>query len=481
MRKRFHGLKKPKPRQDWSKWNLYNISRMALPPASNKTFFQQKWLAKSLTRAYHGEQIREGQWTRMFDRRLPSVVPMDYRKLARSDGSEWAAGRGGGVQTPPISEVDEELSAEDKAKRISNRTRRLRTPDKTPYMHMTYHPTERRLDTAIFRALFASSTRQARQFVVHGFVKVNGKKMEYPGYLLNPGDMFSVEPERVLFATGARKYNKHVPDTLQGTTREDEPDSIIDDEAEDLVEASSSSEAAAESAEKTKESEAKDGEAGADKKQNTEAENRKAIQDLMDRAKSIMSGKERRGGLSAKRKQELRAFTQAAKKALSQIRGTKIKNSAPLNETIDGLQETLETINAKIPGTSTSASSSPPETTSSSSEPATTPSSTNPQSPEITQKEDKHATRKQAELLHAALQRAQENPIDVKKPYATPWQPREYMSAFAFIPRYLEVNQKICSAVYLRHPVARPGLAEVPTPFHGETMGLAFNWYLRRR
>ena len=40
---------------------------------------------------------------------------------------------------------------------------------------MVFHPLERRLDTAIFRALFASSTRMARQFVVHGHVKVNGK------------------------------------------------------------------------------------------------------------------------------------------------------------------------------------------------------------------------------------------------------------------------------------------------------------------
>src|SRR5690348_14773840 len=29
--------------------------------------------------------------------------------------------------------------------------------------------------------------------------------MRYPGYLLNPGDMFQVDPERVLYATGAPK------------------------------------------------------------------------------------------------------------------------------------------------------------------------------------------------------------------------------------------------------------------------------------
>lgn len=80
-----------------------------------------------------------------------------------------------------------------------------------------------------------------------------------------------------------------------------------------------------------------------------------------------------------------------------------------------------------------------------------------------------------------ALARARENPIESDKPYATPWEPRPYMSAFAFIPRYLEVNHTICSAVYLRHPVARPGLAEVPSPFPADNLQLAFNWYLRRR
>jgi ribosomal protein S4 len=49
----------------------------------------------------------------------------------------------------------------------------------TPYMNNTYWMTERRLDTAIWRALFASSARQARQFVVHGHVKVNGKTVSF--------------------------------------------------------------------------------------------------------------------------------------------------------------------------------------------------------------------------------------------------------------------------------------------------------------
>src|SRR5436190_13068516 len=32
--------------------------------------------------------------------------------------------------------------------------------------------------------------------------------MRYPGYLLNPGDLFQVDPERVMYATGAPKDSK---------------------------------------------------------------------------------------------------------------------------------------------------------------------------------------------------------------------------------------------------------------------------------
>lgn len=56
---------------------------------------------------------------------------------------------------------------------------------------MTYFPIERRLDTAIFRSLFASSVRQARQFCVHGLVKVNGKKVIY-SLSRKPASVFSI-------------------------------------------------------------------------------------------------------------------------------------------------------------------------------------------------------------------------------------------------------------------------------------------------
>lgn len=89
---------------------------------------------------------------------------MDHRYLATQDGSEQAEGRGSGKDLAPA-----ESPAEARLRTKSQRP--------TPYMHMTFAPMERRLDTAIFRALFASSARQARQFVVHGSVKVNGKRV----------------------------------------------------------------------------------------------------------------------------------------------------------------------------------------------------------------------------------------------------------------------------------------------------------------
>jgi ribosomal protein S4 len=123
-----------------------------------ETFFQQKWRAKGILRTYHGEHIVERKWERMFSRRLLSVVDMDTKYMATKDGSELAAGRGSGPEREPN----------------WNQTRVARR-SQTPYMQMTFAPMERRLDIAVFRAMFASSARQARQFCVHGAVKVNGK------------------------------------------------------------------------------------------------------------------------------------------------------------------------------------------------------------------------------------------------------------------------------------------------------------------
>ncbi|KAK3115774.1 hypothetical protein LTR53_004549 [Teratosphaeriaceae sp. CCFEE 6253] len=476
MPRRYHGLKKPKIRQDWSKESLYNLTRVTTPPAANRTFFQQKWSSKSMARAYHNPYVREGQWTRLFDRQLPAVVSMSHQYLAKYDGSEMASGRGLGVERDPQEEEDERRQRrEGGAGRDVVADTVERRPDgrveKTPYMAMTFFPLERRLDTAIWRALFASSARQARQFVTHGWVKVNGKRMIYPSYALNPGDMFSVDPERVMFATGAKKRRRESPISDEA-----------DGEAAEGKDGRKSRAAIREEEAALKEAEEEDGEDSAATAESNEGgqalatkpedeqDARKALKDLVARAKRLLADSKRE--LSGKRQQELRAFAQSVRRIMSK-HGS---DAAADDGSVAGLELALASILSKIPADNVpAASASAAQSAATAAAIATNPQMRDPD------KDDAYVARRDAQLLHDALEKARANPVDATKAYATPWRPRAFMSAFAFIPRYLEVNQNVCSAVYLRHPVARPGLAEVPTPFGAETMALAFNWYLRRR
>ena len=47
---------------------------------------------------------------------------------------------------------------------------------------------ERRLDNVVYRAGIASSRAQARQLVLHGHVRINGKKVNIPSYLVTVGE-----------------------------------------------------------------------------------------------------------------------------------------------------------------------------------------------------------------------------------------------------------------------------------------------------
>ncbi|POW03436.1 hypothetical protein PSHT_11711 [Puccinia striiformis] len=68
-----------------------------------------------------------------------------------------------------------------------------------------------------------------------------------------------------------------------------------------------------------------------------------------------------------------------------------------------------------------------------------------------------------------------------RKPHLTFTLPT-YASPFLFIPPYLEVSFRLCSAVYLRHPTSGPGYCEIPTPWDadGEVMKLAWEWYTKQ-
>jgi len=47
---------------------------------------------------------------------------------------------------------------------------------------------ERRLDNVVWRAGLASSRAQSRQFILHGHVKINGRKVNIPSYLVSAGE-----------------------------------------------------------------------------------------------------------------------------------------------------------------------------------------------------------------------------------------------------------------------------------------------------
>jgi len=76
---------------------------------------------------------------------------------------------------------------------------------------------ERRLDNVVARLQFAASRPQARQFIRHGHILVNGKKVDIPSYLVRPGDQVSVknrEHSRKLAASNLAEHSVQIPDWL---------------------------------------------------------------------------------------------------------------------------------------------------------------------------------------------------------------------------------------------------------------------------
>jgi small subunit ribosomal protein S4 len=51
---------------------------------------------------------------------------------------------------------------------------------------------EQRLDNVVFRSKWASTRPQARQFVNHGMVDVNGRRVDIPSYRVRKGDVISL-------------------------------------------------------------------------------------------------------------------------------------------------------------------------------------------------------------------------------------------------------------------------------------------------
>lgn len=55
---------------------------------------------------------------------------------------------------------------------------------------------EIRLDNVVFRLGFAKTRRQARQIVSHGFITVNGKRVNIPSYAVSVGDEIKIKENK---------------------------------------------------------------------------------------------------------------------------------------------------------------------------------------------------------------------------------------------------------------------------------------------
>jgi len=77
---------------------------------------------------------------------------------------------------------------------------------------------ERRLDAVVYRMKFVPTVFAARQFVNHGHVTVNGKRVNIPSYMVSDGDVIEVREKSrqiplVLLATESTE--RDIPDYLE--------------------------------------------------------------------------------------------------------------------------------------------------------------------------------------------------------------------------------------------------------------------------
>jgi small subunit ribosomal protein S4 len=77
---------------------------------------------------------------------------------------------------------------------------------------------ERRLDAVVYRCKFVATPFAARQFVNHGHVRVNGRRVNIPSFLVKPGDVIELKDaskqlEVVLVAS--QLAERDVPDYIE--------------------------------------------------------------------------------------------------------------------------------------------------------------------------------------------------------------------------------------------------------------------------
>ena len=77
---------------------------------------------------------------------------------------------------------------------------------------------ERRLDAVVYRMKFAITPFAARQFISHGHITVNGRKVNIPSYLVRDGDVIEVREKSKQLAIvldAAQSGEREVPEYME--------------------------------------------------------------------------------------------------------------------------------------------------------------------------------------------------------------------------------------------------------------------------
>jgi small subunit ribosomal protein S4 len=77
-------------------------------------------------------------------------------------------------------------------RQLVNHVKKAKRVKGMPWVDVMIINLESRLDNVVFRANWTPSVISARQMVTHGHIKVNGKKVNLPGFEVSPGDEIEI-------------------------------------------------------------------------------------------------------------------------------------------------------------------------------------------------------------------------------------------------------------------------------------------------
>lgn len=472
-----NSLARGRVRASFNKYNLFNLYKKSQADFRSKSLYQQKWNAKQETRAYHGEHLTEGRFQTIFKGGLDSVAQLD------------ASLKGTNVESTPI-------------------------------LLQTFAVLEKRLDFVLFRSMFASSIRQARQFILHGNVFVNGIRIKYPGYTLKAGDIFNVKPEKVLEALGAKKpslkealkidnvqillWNKYVTEARSNPSKFwneklkkfKSMDDLNPKKREFLNFLENFNKTLSEQKLNAKKSCTDESIISSIVQIGQKVENPENL-GIMVFKPYFYDNK----GLS---ESALKIYESIMKlDMINQIFG---KTSCLNNEELSKLARLLLSPTEEMLKKSDSFKRSLREIKSLVSsfrkdqdiviekfytKKMIEPNSVDiPFDPKWAEKLPLHPKINVEELLEHESQAQQKINLpwqkgvygrqDPSKSYFTPWKPRPFLAPFAILPHHIELSFKTCHGVYLRDPVARPGQSEVITPLGLPVHERAYMYYIRK-